>query len=71
MEDDELFKKNENGRIIVDTEILREHFFEEGRLSESQVIRLLNMGKDLLRLEDNLVQVDAPITSTTFVLCHS
>lgn len=60
--DEALFVSDENGKPSVNTAALREHFFEEGKLTDAQVTKLLRMGSDLLRLEPNLVEVAAPIT---------
>ncbi len=62
LSDQELFIKDETDRDIVNTEALKQHFFEEGRLSEDQVMRLLELGTALLRKEPNLVESMAPIT---------
>jgi serine/threonine-protein phosphatase 2B catalytic subunit len=63
--DDVLFFKDKQGKHSINTEELRQHFVEEGKLTDGQVTRLLQMGSDLLRLEPNLVEVDAPITGTS------
>ncbi|KAG0308395.1 3',5'-cyclic-nucleotide phosphodiesterase (PDEase) (3':5'-CNP) [Dissophora globulifera] len=41
---------------------LKDHFFREGRITESQAIYILQKGTDILRKEPNLLEVDAPIT---------
>lgn len=41
---------------------LRDHFFNEGRLTEPQAIRILNMALDLLAKEPTLLEVPAPVT---------
>ena len=42
-------------------EILSEHFVGEGKLSEAQLTKILNRGIDLLKQEQNLIRVEAPI----------
>ena len=44
-------------------EYLKTHFFEEGKLTESQVLRIVRSGKDLLTKEANLLNIDTPATS--------
>ncbi|CUS20195.1 LAQU0S01e01134g1_1 [Lachancea quebecensis] len=56
--DAELFQ--ENG--LPNHEFLREHFRREGRLNETQVLRILKMATDCLSREPNLLQVPAPVT---------
>ena len=55
----ELF--NEAGLIGLDS--LKDHFFREGRLQKSDVLRLLHKASEILRAEDNVVSVKSPITS--------
>lgn len=64
LENPELFIKDEAGRDVIDTAVLRQHFFEEGRLTEAQVLGLLKLGTEILRREPNLIEAAAPITST-------
>jgi len=47
---------------IPNLEFLKQHFLQEGRLTEEQTIRILQMGSDVLRKEPNLLQVPAPVT---------
>ena len=48
---------------IPNVQFLKAHFFDEGRLSEEQVCRLVEAGTELLSKEPNLLQIPAPITS--------
>lgn len=41
---------------------LKEHFKREGRLTEEQVLHILNSTNDLLKNEPNLLRISAPIT---------
>ena len=45
-----------------DIAFLKNHLYREGRLSEEQALWILDQGTQLLRLEPNVLQVDAPIT---------
>ncbi|SCU90421.1 LAME_0E08482g1_1 [Lachancea meyersii CBS 8951] len=56
--DEELFKQDG----IPDPDFLREHFRREGRLTESQVLRILEAGTECLSKEPNLLRVPAPVT---------
>ncbi|CAR22963.1 calcineurin catalytic subunit A [Lachancea thermotolerans CBS 6340] len=56
--DAELFQ----GNGLPNHDFLREHFRREGRLSETQVLRILKMATDCLSREPNLLQVPAPVT---------
>ncbi|KAI8331621.1 Metallo-dependent phosphatase-like protein [Choanephora cucurbitarum] len=41
---------------------LKEHFYREGRLTESQALYILEKGKEIFRLEENLLDIPAPVT---------
>lgn len=49
---------------IPDVDFLKAHFFEEGRLSTAQALRLVEAGRSLLAAESNLLMLQTPITST-------
>lgn len=57
--DEELFDK-ESG--LPNHGFLREHFKREGRLQESQALRILEMATSCLSKEPNLLHVPAPVT---------
>lgn len=57
--DDEVFDKVTG---LPKHEFLREHFKKEGRLTESQALRILQMATACLTKEPNLLNVPAPIT---------
>lgn len=48
---------------IPDAEYIKSHFFEEGRLTEGQVLKIVRAGIQLLKSEPNLLILDAPATS--------
>lgn len=50
---------------LPDINFLKNHFFREGRVSESQALFILDKGKELLQLENNLLDIPAPITGNT------
>lgn len=52
-----------------DIAFLKNHFYREGRLTEEQAMYILEKATEILRAESNLLEVDAPITGTTRVLC--
>ncbi|SCV04840.1 LANO_0G12860g1_1 [Lachancea nothofagi CBS 11611] len=56
--DQEVFQNNG----LPDHAFLREHFRREGRLSEFQVLRILQMSAECLSKEPNLLHVPAPVT---------
>lgn len=64
LDDQVLFQSDEDGKKTVNLKELRQHFFEEGKLTESQVYQILELGSAVLRPEPNLVEVDAPIVGT-------
>ncbi|EPZ31162.1 Serine/threonine-protein phosphatase 2B catalytic subunit [Rozella allomycis CSF55] len=58
--DSQVFPKSLNGKP--DHEFLKQHFLQEGRLTEDQAIFIIQKGTDLLKKESNILDVDAPIT---------
>jgi serine/threonine-protein phosphatase 2B catalytic subunit len=48
---------------VPNAQFLKAHFFDEGKLSEEQVCRLVEAGTELLAKEPNLLRLPAPITS--------
>ena len=46
-------------------ERLREHLFAEGRLEEDAALLIIERGENLLRAENNLIDLEAPITGKT------
>jgi len=51
-----------------DVAFLKNHFYREGRLSEEQALYIIEKGTELLRVEPNLLEVDAPVTGMQFFL---
>lgn len=50
---------------LPDIHFLKDHFYREGRLTENQALFILEKGKDLLKAENNLLEIPAPITGNT------
>lgn len=50
---------------LPDIKFLKEHFYREGRLSESQALYILEKGKEILKQEENLLEIPAPVTGNT------
>ena len=57
----EQFFSNED-QTKPDVNFLKNHFYHEGRISEEQALYIMEKATDLLKLEPNLVSVDAPVT---------
>ena len=55
---DDVFEANGQPRL----EVLKQHFFEEGRLEEAAVMKILEEGSALMRKENNLLTVPSPVT---------
>jgi serine/threonine-protein phosphatase 2B catalytic subunit len=45
---------------------LREHLLAEGRLQEDAALMIIERGEALLRAENNLIDLEAPITGRIF-----
>jgi serine/threonine-protein phosphatase 2B catalytic subunit len=45
-----------------DIAFLKNHFYREGRLTEDQAMFIIQTASNVLRAEDNLLEIDAPIT---------
>ncbi|KAL2865246.1 serine/threonine-protein phosphatase 2B catalytic subunit [Aspergillus lucknowensis] len=58
---DELFWSSEDPSKP-DLQVLQQHLFREGRLTEDQALSIIHAGTKILRSEPNLLEIDAPIT---------
>lgn len=56
--DEELFDKSG----LPNHELIRAHFLKEGKLAESQLIRIIDMARSLFTSEPNMLTVPAPVT---------
>ena len=61
---EQFFINNKPGQDCTKPDIafLKNHFYQEGRVTEDQALWILEKGTDILRKESNVLQVDAPIT---------
>lgn len=58
--DQQFFLPNDSSKP--DLDFLRRHFSHEGRLTEEQALWIIERGKDILRQEPTVLEMDAPIT---------
>jgi serine/threonine-protein phosphatase 2B catalytic subunit len=63
--DEQFFSKEDPTKP--DVNFLKNHFYREGRISEEHALYVLEKATDLLKLEPNLVSVDAPVTGKLHV----
>ena len=53
-----------DGRTKPNPELVKDHLFHEGRLTEAQTLFILNSATELMRREPNMVTVNSPVTGT-------
>lgn len=58
--DAQFFSKHDPSKP--DIAFLKNHFYREGRISEDHAIWIIEKATALLRVEPNVLQIDAPIT---------
>ena len=63
--DAQFFSKHDPSKP--DVAFLKNHFYREGRISEDHAIWLIEKATALLRVEPNVLQVDAPITGQLYL----
>ncbi len=61
--DAEFFTRDAIGGLKPNPPFLKQHFFREGRLTEEQALFILEQATELLRTEENVVNVQSPVTS--------
>lgn len=61
--EEQFWSKEREG--LPDIHFLKEHFYREGRVTESQALFILEKGEELLKSEQNLLEIPAPITGNT------
>lgn len=59
----EFFTRDATGDLKPNPPFLKQHFFHEGRLTEEQALFILERATELLRTEENVVNVQSPVTS--------
>jgi len=60
---DQFFSKTEEGKP--DVAFLKDHFYREGRIKEEQALYIIEEATRLLRVEPNVLTVDAPVIGAT------
>ena len=63
--EDSEFLRRVGGNVKPDVVFLRRHFHGEGKLSESQAIWILEKAAGIFQSEQNVLDLEAPITSTS------
>ena len=58
--EDEFFSKQDPTKP--DHAFLKNHFYRQGRLSEEQALYILEKATEVLKSEDNILNVEAPVT---------
>lgn len=58
--DDQFFSPQDRSKPNLP--FLKQHFYREGRLTEEQALYIIEEGTKMLKLEPNLLEMDAPIT---------
>lgn len=61
--DTEFYLTDEHGVTKPNPTFLKEHFYREGRLTESQALFILERATEVLSREPNMVTVKSPVTS--------
>jgi serine/threonine-protein phosphatase 2B catalytic subunit len=62
--DEEFFDPQDPSKPNIN--FLKNHFYREGRLTEQQALFIIRKGTELLQREPNVLEVDAPITGSSF-----
>jgi serine/threonine-protein phosphatase 2B catalytic subunit len=61
--DAEFFQPDSN-RSKPNTLLLKEHFTRQGRISEQHAFFIIEKATELLRAEENILSIEAPVTGT-------
>ncbi|CCJ30971.1 unnamed protein product, partial [Pneumocystis jirovecii] len=60
--DSQIFIFENNGSKIPNIPFIKNHFYREGRISESQALWIIEEATKIFRTEPNLIEVDSPVT---------
>ncbi|KAG5518731.1 hypothetical protein PMAC_002700 [Pneumocystis sp. 'macacae'] len=60
--DNQIFTFGNNGSKIPNIPFIKNHFYREGRISESQALWIIEEATKIFRTEPNLIEVDSPVT---------
>lgn len=66
----EFYLTDQNGNTKPNPTFLKQHFFREGRLTESQALFILERTTEVLTREPNLVIVNSPVSSKPFEFAY-
>ena len=63
--EDEFFSRQDSTKP--DHAFLKNHFYRQGRLSEEQALYIIEKATEVLKSEDNILNVEAPVTGAFIV----
>ena len=66
---DDVFFSKTGGKP--DVEFLQYHFYQEGRIKEEHALYIIDKATQLLRVEPNVLTVDAPVTGAPAISSSS